>query len=86
MHEFSLIADLFKKVETVVRENDAEHASKITIQLGALAHISPDHLKEHIDQASPGTPIEGAEIEINLTSEEHPQAQEIVLESLEIDK
>lgn len=85
MHEFSLIADLFKKVETVVLDNEAERASKITIQLGALAHISPGHLKEHIDQASPGTPLEGADIEINLTDEDHPQAQEIVLESLEVE-
>ena len=85
MHEFSLLNSLFNKIETVTRENNAERATKIRIQLGALAHISPEHFREHFDDAKVGTSAENAYLEIFLTDEEHPQAQEIVLESLELE-
>ena len=84
MHEFSLLADLFKKIEAVAREHGADRATNVRIQLGALAHISAGHLREHFDAAKVGTAAEHAELEIFLTEEEHPQAQEIILESLEL--
>lgn len=58
MHEISLLADLFRKIDTVVKENEATQATHVTIQLGGLAHISPDHLREHFDRAKPGTTAE----------------------------
>jgi len=80
MHEMSLLNSLFNRIESVTRENNAEKATNIRIQLGGLAHISP----EHFDDAKVGTAAEDAELEIFLTAEDHPQAQEIVLESMEV--
>ena len=84
MHEFSLLADLFRKIETIVSENQAHQATRVTVQLGALAHISPEHLREHFNQAKSGTSAENAELEVTLTDEHDPQAQDIVLRSLEV--
>ncbi|EDY82694.1 hypothetical protein VDG1235_2317 [Verrucomicrobiia bacterium DG1235] len=85
MHELSLLNDLFKKIETVVMDNNAERATHVTVQLGALAHISPNHLREHFDQAKPGTSAENADLEVHLTEQNHPQAQDIMLESIEVE-
>ncbi len=46
MHELSLIRNLLNKLEMIAIENDAKIVS-IKIRLGALAHISPEHFREH---------------------------------------
>lgn len=84
MHELSLLKDLFHKIETVVSDNHAQRATRVTVKLGALAHISPDHFREHFNQAKEGTSAAHAKLEITLTDEHDPHAQEIVLQSLEV--
>ncbi len=86
MHELSLLNDLMRKIEQVVREQDAIKATKVTIKLGALSHISPSHFREHFDQAKPGTLAADAELEV-YSSDDHsdPDAQEMILESLEVE-
>lgn len=86
MHEFSLIANLMKKIQNVV---DAEHAGRVAVvrvRLGALSHISADHFREHFEHAARGTSAEGARLEI-VTSNDYaePEAQSILLESVEVE-
>lgn len=86
MHELTLLADLMKKIDSVVREQQAERATKVTVRLGALAHISAGHFREHFDQSKVGTVAENAELEvITETDETDPNAQEILLDSLEVE-
>lgn len=86
MHEMSLIQDLIRKIETIARENRAERIAAVTIRLGALAHISAGHLREHFQQASLGTCAESARLEIkNSTDETAPDAQDILLDSVEVE-
>ena len=85
MHEFSLLADLFRKIETVVQENNANRAVSLTVQLGGLSHISPEHFREHFDHAKSGTPAEFAELDITETDEHHPNAQDILLKSIDVE-
>lgn len=86
MHEMSLINDLMAKILRVARENRAARVRSVTLQLGPLAHISPDHLREHFVEAALGTVAERAELEIEaLTDIHHPQAQDIVLKRLEVE-
>lgn len=86
MHEFSLIANLFKKLENVVKEQEADRATEVTVRLGALSHISAEHFREHFDQASPGTVAEGARLNVlTSTDASDPNAQEILLESIEVE-
>jgi hydrogenase nickel incorporation protein HypA/HybF len=85
MHEFSLLKDLLRKMETIAKENNSERISGVKVKLGALAHISPDHFREHFDHAVVGTAAEGAQLDIEvLTDMSDPHAQDIILDSVDL--
>ena len=85
MHEFSLLKDLLGKIKTVAKENGSDKVIGIKVKLGALAHISPAHFREHFDHAVIGTVAEGARLDIEtLQDERDPHAQEIILDSVEV--
>ena len=85
MHEFGLMNDLLKKVEQIASEQQAKSVGRIEVWLGALAHISPDHFREHFVEGSKGTIAESAELEIEQSRDiHHPQAQDILLKSIDI--
>jgi hydrogenase nickel incorporation protein HypA/HybF len=87
MHEHSLLNDLMRKIERVVQEHNAKRATKVTVKLGAFSHISPGHFREHFDQAKPGTVAASAELEVYASDDEtDPLAQEMILESLEVEQ
>ncbi|PIQ25484.1 hydrogenase nickel incorporation protein HypA [bacterium (Candidatus Blackallbacteria) CG17_big_fil_post_rev_8_21_14_2_50_48_46] len=86
MHEFSLLADLLRKIETVRQEEQAEKIVSLTVKLGALSHISACHFREHFEHAIQGTPLAGAELEIEVATDEMaPDAQDIRLLSVEVE-
>lgn len=83
MHEYSLLKNLLDKVQQLSHA-EGKPPVVINIELGALAHISASHLREHWEQAVIGTPLQVARLEIReLNDTDHPRAQDIVLESLE---
>ena len=85
MHEFSLMADLMRKIETISRDNGNARIAAVKVNLGALAHISADHFREHFVDAARGTAAENAELTVEQFTDEHdPHAQDITLESVEI--
>lgn len=87
MHEFSLIHDLMRKIETIAREQKALRVAGVKVRLGALSHISADHFRDHFVQASKGTVADGATLEIETpTAENDPRAQDIMLESVELEQ
>jgi Zn finger protein HypA/HybF involved in hydrogenase expression len=53
----------------------------VRLKLGPLAHIEPDHLREHFRDAVRGTRAEGARLEIAVTDELH----ELTLESIDVE-
>lgn len=86
MHEQSLITDLVGKITLLASQQDGSVVAA-KLRLGALAHISADHLREHFEQELSGTDLEGLQLDIEqLTDIHHPEAQEIILESLEFDQ
>ena len=66
MHERALMDDLVRKIEAVARENGAVRVTRVTVRLGALSHFTPEHFREHFDDASRGTLAEGAEVDAVL--------------------
>ncbi len=86
MHELSLLAGLFRQVERIA---DAERATRVTcvrLRLGALAHISPEHLREHFVDAARGTRLEGARLEVTTaTDPTDGGALDILLESVDVE-
>ncbi|HHT9112875.1 MAG: hydrogenase maturation nickel metallochaperone HypA [Planctomycetes bacterium] len=86
MHEFSLIKDLIRKISTIAHEQHASKIISVTVKLGALSHISPDHFRDHFVLASRGTITEGARLNINVIADKtDPLAQDIILESIDVD-
>ncbi|MFI2809926.1 MULTISPECIES: hydrogenase/urease maturation nickel metallochaperone HypA [Microbulbifer] len=85
MHEQSLIKDLVGKIRLLAgRERGRLVAARL--RLGALAHISADHLREHFERETAGTPLEGLRLYIDELSDiHHSEAQQIVLDSLEFE-
>ncbi len=85
MHELTLLKGLMSKIKAIAEENNSDRILGVTVKLGALSHISPDHFREHFDQAVIGTMAEGAKLTVRaLTDMSDPQAQEIILESVEV--
>lgn len=86
MHEMSLIHDLMRKIEMIASDQKATQVAGVKVRIGALAHISADHFREHFEEEAKGTIAEGARLEVEmLTDENDPQAQDIILESVEVE-
>jgi hydrogenase nickel incorporation protein HypA/HybF len=85
MHEYSLMADLLRKIKRIADETKAERVTSVKVTLGALSHITPDHFREHFVEAIKGTVAEGATLKIEqMTDQADPNAQEIMLESVDV--
>ena len=80
MHELSLIRNLLNKLEMIAIENDAKIVS-IKIRLGALAHISSEHFREHF-VAMAKDKLKNAKLEIYIAKDIDANAQDIMLESV----
>jgi len=86
MHEFALMNGLMKQIYTIMSEHNATRVKSVRVRLGALAHISPDHFREHFAESSRGGPAEYAELFIQVDTNPHdPLAQEILLESIDVE-
>lgn len=85
MHEISLIHDLMRKIEMIAHEQGAGRVTRVTVQLGALSHISADHFREHFVEGTRGGVADGAELTIETSEDIHdPHAQDIMLLSVDV--
>lgn len=85
MHEFSLMKDLFEKIKHIAQEAQSEHVTKVHVQLGALAHISPEHFKRHFDDMCQNSIAQDAQLVITQGHDLNaPDAQDITLVSIDV--
>ena len=85
MHEQSLMNDLMKKILTIASQEGAARVTKVTVQLGALSHMSGEHFREHFDESAKGTIAEAAELAtVESTDINEPNAQDILLLSVDV--
>jgi hydrogenase nickel incorporation protein HypA/HybF len=86
MHEAGLVRSLVGKADAVVAAEGAERASSVTVRVGAMSHISPDHLRDYFVQEAKGTKVEGADLQIETDNDlTAPEAMDLVLVSVELD-
>lgn len=86
MHEKALMDDLMRKLESEAKAEGGRRVARIRVRLGALSHFTEAHFREHFEHASRGTIAEGAEVEAELrTDPTEPNAQGVVLESIELE-
>ena len=62
MHEHALMSDLMRQILKTAKSEEAQAVVAVSVWLGALSHMSPDHFAEHFEQAAAGTIAEGAAI------------------------
>jgi hydrogenase nickel incorporation protein HypA/HybF len=85
VHEKALMDDLLRKIVAQAEAEDAARVTRIRVRLGALSHFTPDHFREHFEDASRGTLAEGAEVDVELrTDPTEAGAQGVVLESIDV--
>jgi hydrogenase nickel incorporation protein HypA/HybF len=77
--------NLMGKILYLAEKEQATKVTKVSVKLGALSHMSPEHFKEHFDIAAKGTIAENAvldtEEDVNLND---PNAQSILLKSIDV--
>ncbi|MGR9089379.1 MAG: hydrogenase/urease maturation nickel metallochaperone HypA [Gammaproteobacteria bacterium] len=86
MHEASLIGDLIAKVATLAEAQDAHKVTRVSVWLGALSHLSPEHFRQHFATDASGTIADGAELEIETSDDiGDPNAEALLLRSIEVE-
>lgn len=85
MHELTLVADLMRKIGSIAAAESAPRVLAVNVKLGALAHISPEHFREHFTRAARGTIAQDARLSVELSEDARdPHAQEILLDSVTV--
>ena len=85
MHELSLMSDLLGKARRVVEDAGADRAVLVGVRLGALSHLSEEHLRGHFQTASVGTVLEGADLHVEVgTDPADPHAQDVMLVHVDV--
>ncbi len=86
MHEAGLVRDLLRRIEALARAERARRVTAITVRLGALSHMSPEHFTEHFREAARGTLAETARLRIEISDDPaDPDALHVRLEDVELD-
>lgn len=90
MHESSMMTGLIHTAEQAARDAGAVRVVSIRVRVGALAGMSPEHLRGHFDEAAAGTLLSGASLEIEygpdgLDALDDPAAQGVLLLGIDVE-
>jgi hydrogenase nickel incorporation protein HypA/HybF len=84
MHEQRLMTDLVAEVARIASFERARPVC-VRVRLGALSHFTPQHFREHWEDATRGTPFEGCAVETHEDGDPTAHAaQTVVLESIDL--
>jgi Zn finger protein HypA/HybF involved in hydrogenase expression len=81
MHEMSLLRSLLKQIREIRDKNGGGRVKVVRLKVGPLAHIEPEHLRNHFIESVQGTSLENTRLEIEETKDLH----ELTLESVDIE-
>ena len=86
MHERTLMRDVMSRIQEIARDEGATRITRVDVRLGALSHFTPNHFREHFEDASRGTVAEGALVVATIVEDTRdPHASDVVVESVEVD-
>ncbi len=86
MHETGMVSALVRRIQEAAAAEGAQRVVGVSVWLGALCHMSPEHFAEHFEQAAAGTPAAGARLDVTASDDaSHPEAQNVLLESIEVE-
>jgi hydrogenase nickel incorporation protein HypA/HybF len=86
MHEEALLREIREKIVEVAKANGARKVTKVRLWIGALSEIPGDHMKEEWPRTVDGTIAQGAELEVETSTDiRDPRANDIIVTSMDID-
>jgi hydrogenase nickel incorporation protein HypA/HybF len=86
MHEHALIRDVMARIGEVARAEGATRVTAVRVRIGALAHVTPEHFREHFEDAARGTVAEGATVHAEVVGEAtSATARDVVVETVEVE-
>jgi hydrogenase nickel incorporation protein HypA/HybF len=86
VHERALMRDLVARIEATAEAEGATRVTRVVVQLGALSHFTPEHFREHFEDATRGTVADGAAVMAELEDDiASPRARDVVLASVEVE-
>jgi hydrogenase nickel incorporation protein HypA/HybF len=86
VHEKHLTEDLVRELERIAVAEGGRRVTRIQVRLGALSHFTPEHFREHFDDAAAGSLAEGAAVDAVLAADPTaPDAQGVLLETVELE-
>jgi hydrogenase nickel incorporation protein HypA/HybF len=86
MHERTLMRDVLARIEQLANEERAVRVTRVDVRLGALSHFTPEHFREHFEDASRGGVADGALVVATLSPDvADPHAADVIVESVEVE-
>lgn len=86
MHETGIVRGLVRRLEQAAAEAGAVRVAAVDVWLGALSQFSPEHFREHFDEAARGTVAERALLRLELSDDiGDPHAQGVVIRSVDFE-
>lgn len=64
MHELGIIKEIFEVMEREMEKAGGRRVTAVSLKVGSLSDVTPDHLRESFEACSQGTFAEGLEIAI----------------------
>jgi Zn finger protein HypA/HybF involved in hydrogenase expression len=86
VHELTAIAGLVRQANAAASEHGARRLVGVTVQVGALSHLSATTLERLFPDVTRGTALEGAWLRIETCSDiADPDAAELMLVSVDVE-
>jgi hydrogenase nickel incorporation protein HypA/HybF len=86
VHEQAVMRDVIRRILDLAAMEGASTVTRVNVRLGALSHFTPDHFREHFENAVRGTAAEGAAVDAALSDDTTTEGAEgVVLESVELE-
>jgi len=86
MHDRAMMADLMRRILQAADAEGARAVTGISVRLGALSHMTPDHFREHFDEVAAGTIAAGAAVTATVSPDiRDPHAEGVLLENVEVE-
>jgi hydrogenase nickel incorporation protein HypA/HybF len=87
MHETALVRDVVRRIEDLAQATGARRITGAKIWIGALSHLSAEHFREHYALEAQRSVAAGAILTIVASTDlDHPDAQHVRLESVDLDE
>jgi len=86
MHEASLLRGFMRQLQDIAAAQGAVRITAVSVRLGALSQMSPEHFAEHFEAAARGTIAEGAVLHATVSEDfADPRADGVWLEDVEVE-